>query len=175
MGVVINNLPKIREECEVLQMSDKQIKEIMSRCTRTSRRDCARTHTTRPPSSAGSHTSRTFQWQRRDQLQGAHNQPWENHFDMQSKIYAFQQYYDWHRDSPVRHIAECLANFMKEHNVYNERLALGFTFSFPLRQLGLTKGILQRWTKGFSCSGVVGEDVVSRIERRYCQTRGRSD
>lgn len=92
------------------------------------------------------------------------------------------------------HIAECLANFMKvtkfisitqiklqctfvlvskadlyfsflkEHDVYEERLALGFTFSFPLKQLGLTRGILQRWTKGFSCSGVVGEDVVQGLK-----------
>lgn len=48
--------------------------------------------------------------------------------------------------------------------MYEERLALGFTFSFPLKQLGLTKGILQRWTKGFSCSGVVGEDVVQGLK-----------
>lgn len=53
---------------------------------------------------------------------------------------------------------------IQEHGVYEERLALGFTFSFPLKQLGLTKGILQRWTKGFSCSGVVGEDVVQGLK-----------
>lgn len=46
----------------------------------------------------------------------------------------------------------------------DERLALGFTFSFPLKQMGLTKGILERWTKGFSCSGVVGEDVVQGLK-----------
>lgn len=62
------------------------------------------------------------------------------------------------------HIAECLANFMKEHSVYEEKLPLGFTFSFPLTQLGLTKGILARWTKGFNCSGVVGEDVVQLLK-----------
>lgn len=33
-----------------------------------------------------------------------------------------------------------------------------------MRQLGLTKGILERWTKGFSCSGVVGEDVVQGLK-----------
>lgn len=48
----------------------------------------------------------------------------------------------------------------QEHDVYQEKLPLGFTFSFPLRQLGLTKGILSRWTKGFNCEGVEGEDVV---------------
>ncbi|GLV44227.1 Hexokinase A [Carabus blaptoides fortunei] len=92
-------------------------------------------------------------------------------FDMKSKIYAIpknimlgsgEQLFD--------HIAECLANFMKEHGVQKELLPLGFTFSFPLNQMGLTRGLLERWTKGFNCSGVVGEDVVlllqEAIERR---------
>lgn len=48
--------------------------------------------------------------------------------------------------------------------MYAERLPLGFTFSFPLLQLGLTKGLLVRWTKGFNCSGVVGEDVVQLLK-----------
>ncbi|GAB0097200.1 Hexokinase type 2 [Sergentomyia squamirostris] len=89
----------------------------------------------------------------------------ENDFEMLSKIYAIpknimvgtgKQLFD--------HIAECLANFMKEHQVYKERLPLGFTFSFPLTQLGLTKGLLVRWTKGFDCDGVVGEDVVQLLK-----------
>jgi len=49
-------------------------------------------------------------------------------------------------------------------------LPLGFTFSFPLRQVGLTKGYLNSWTKGFECSGVIDKDVVEllkeAIERR---------
>lgn len=48
--------------------------------------------------------------------------------------------------------------------MYDEKLPLGFTFSFPLTQLGLTKGMLARWTKGFNCSGVVGEDVVQLLK-----------
>lgn len=48
--------------------------------------------------------------------------------------------------------------------MFDERLPLGFTFSFPLTQLGLTKGILARWTKGFNCSGVVNEDVVQLLK-----------
>lgn len=53
---------------------------------------------------------------------------------------------------------------MKDQNVYKKQLPLGFTFSFPLKQLGLTKGVLSQWTKGFNCSGVVGEDVVSMLK-----------
>lgn len=62
------------------------------------------------------------------------------------------------------HIAQCLADFMKEQDVHTEKLPLGFTFSFPLRQVGLTKGLLERWTKGFNCSGVVGLDVVQLLK-----------
>lgn len=62
------------------------------------------------------------------------------------------------------HIADCLAKFMKEEKVQYEKLPLGFTFSFPLAQLGLTKGLLERWTKGFNCSGVVGNDVVQLLK-----------
>lgn len=80
---------------------------------------------------------------------------------MQSKIYAIPQNIMLGSGEQLfDHIAECLSNFMKEHKVYEEKLPLGFTFSFPLRQLGLTEGILERWTKGFCCSGVIGEDVV---------------
>lgn len=53
---------------------------------------------------------------------------------------------------------------MKDQDVADERLPLGFTFSFPLRQEALTTGLLERWTKGFNCSGVVGEDVVRLLK-----------
>jgi hexokinase len=89
----------------------------------------------------------------------------ESDFEMQSKIYAIpQSIMLGHGDQLFDHIAECLANFIKEHKLENERLPLGFTFSFPLKQLGLTKGILIRWTKGFNCEGVVERDVVELLE-----------
>lgn len=61
------------------------------------------------------------------------------------------------------HIAECMANFVAENNVQNESFPLGFTFSFPIRQLGLTKGLLIKWTKGFTCDGVAGQNVVELL------------
>ncbi|XP_060517383.1 hexokinase type 2-like [Cylas formicarius] len=61
------------------------------------------------------------------------------------------------------HIAECLAQFAFEQGVMDIRLPLGFTWSFPLIQKGLTVGIAERWTKGFSCSGVIGNDVVQLL------------
>ncbi|KAL1122902.1 hypothetical protein AAG570_003227 [Ranatra chinensis] len=95
----------------------------------------------------------------------------ERHFDMQSKVFSVpQEIMVGTGNQLFDHIADCLAKFMKEHHVHNIKLPLGFTFSFPLEQIGLTKGILQRWTKGFNCAGVVGEDVVQflrdAVERR---------
>merc|ERR1719192_1344364 len=58
------------------------------------------------------------------------------------------------------HIVKSLAIFMDKEGLLGHSLPLGFTFSFPLRQEGLDKGRLVTWTKGFSCDGVVGQDVV---------------
>lgn len=89
----------------------------------------------------------------------------EHDFQMESRIYAIPQHIMLGSGTQLfDHIAECLANFMNEHNVYKERLPLGFTFSFPLTQLGLTKGLLVTWTKGFNCAGVVNEDVVQLLK-----------
>jgi len=89
----------------------------------------------------------------------------DSEFEMQSKIYAIPQSIMIGTGSQLfDHIAECLANFIKEHKLQHERLPLGFTFSFPLQQLGLTKGILIRWTKGFNCEGVIDRDVVELLE-----------
>lgn len=92
-------------------------------------------------------------------------------FMMDSKIYAIpHDIMVGHGDQLFDHIAKCLANFVHDRNIQDETLPLGFTFSFPLEQEGLNKATLVRWTKGFSCEGVEGEDVVrllqEAIERR---------
>lgn len=61
------------------------------------------------------------------------------------------------------HIAECLATFTMERGIYGQRLPLGFTFSFPCKQEGLTRARLVQWTKGFKCDGVEGQDVVQLL------------
>ncbi|CAD6184399.1 unnamed protein product [Caenorhabditis auriculariae] len=69
------------------------------------------------------------------------------------------------------HIADCMAKFMQEHDLKDaQKLPLGFTFSFPCAQEGLTKGKLINWTKGFNASGVEGADVVTLL-REACQRR----
>ncbi|KAK7109954.1 hexokinase-like isoform X2 [Littorina saxatilis] len=61
------------------------------------------------------------------------------------------------------HIAECIYRFVKEHNLMERKLPLGFTFSFPCRQKGLARAMLTTWTKGFKCEGVEGHDIVALL------------
>lgn len=71
-------------------------------------------------------------------------------------------------------IAEKLDEFCGEHGVSGDGLPLGFTFSFPLVQKGLKVGILERWTKGFSCDGVIGQDVVTLLRKAIKKREGLS-
>lgn len=41
---------------------------------------------------------------------------------------------------------------------------LGFTFSFPVNQVGINKGTLIRWTKGFNVPDAVGRDVCGMLQ-----------
>jgi hexokinase len=64
------------------------------------------------------------------------------------------------------HIARCLADFMKAEKLTerDKPYPLGFTFSFPCSQNNLNSATLVKWTKGFDCDGVVGEDVVQLLQ-----------
>ncbi|XP_017018685.1 hexokinase type 2 [Drosophila kikkawai] len=61
-------------------------------------------------------------------------------------------------------ITECLVQFCRQFGLENEGLPLGFTFSFPCHQQGLSKGTLVAWTKGFRVEGVVGRNVVELLQ-----------
>ena len=41
---------------------------------------------------------------------------------------------------------------------------LGFTFSFPVHQIGINRGSLIRWTKGFDIADAVGKDVCALLQ-----------
>jgi hexokinase len=89
----------------------------------------------------------------------------EEDYEFKSKIYAIPQAIMVGTATELfDHIAECLCEFTKELHIEHEVLPLGFTFSFPCKQVGLTKGTLIKWTKGFNVSGVVNENVVDLLE-----------
>ncbi|XP_069828792.1 hexokinase-3 isoform X2 [Dendropsophus ebraccatus] len=69
------------------------------------------------------------------------------------------------------HIVDCITEFQEENNLQGKRLPLGFTFSFPCKQNSLDQGILISWTKGFSASGCVGEDVVRLLREAAIRKR----
>ena len=49
----------------------------------------------------------------------------------------------------------------------DEALHLGLTFSFPVEQTALNKGVLLIWTKGFSAKNAVGKDVVKLLQDAF--------
>lgn len=68
-------------------------------------------------------------------------------------------------------LAGCVASFFREHPTEDRReQVLAFTFSFPVEQRSAASGTLIGWTKGFTATGVEGEDVVAllsgALERR---------
>lgn len=48
----------------------------------------------------------------------------------------------------------------RDENIFR----LGFTFSFPVQQLGINKGNLIRWTKGFDIPDAIGKDVCALLQ-----------
>ncbi|URE28685.1 glucose homeostasis [Musa troglodytarum] len=67
-------------------------------------------------------------------------------------------------------IASALAKFVASegedfHLPVGRQRELGFTFSFPVRQVSIASGTLIKWTKGFNIDGTVGEDVVAELTR----------
>jgi hexokinase len=50
---------------------------------------------------------------------------------------------------------------LKDEEIFN----LGFTFSFPVHQIGINKGLLMRWTKGFDIADAIGQDVCALLQK----------
>ncbi|XP_050761568.1 hexokinase-3, partial [Gymnogyps californianus] len=61
-------------------------------------------------------------------------------------------------------IAQCVRQFLAGIGSPQHRLPLGFVFPFSCRQTQLDKAELISWSKGFSCSGVEGKDVVQLLQ-----------
>ncbi|CUM64569.1 uncharacterized protein PRCAT00002176001 [Priceomyces carsonii] len=70
-------------------------------------------------------------------------------------------------DSLFSFLANKIEAFLVEHHSdyqSEERLKLGFTFSFPVNQTALNRGTLLRWTKGFNLPDLVNKDVVELLQ-----------
>lgn len=65
-------------------------------------------------------------------------------------------------------IADCVDSFLTE-NGQDEAgvIQLGYTFSFPVLQTSINRGVLKQWTKGFNCAGAVGKDVAVMLQDSF--------
>ena len=61
-------------------------------------------------------------------------------------------------------IQDAVVTFGDESASLAEPIHLGFTFSFPCQQTSINAGKLLRWTKGFTATGVEGQDVVTLLQ-----------
>ncbi|XLR22716.1 hypothetical protein HN51_068963 [Arachis hypogaea] len=65
-------------------------------------------------------------------------------------------------------IASSLKEFIAKEgdgsNISTNRRELGFTFSFPVKQMSVSSGILIKWTKGFSVVNMVRRDVAACLQ-----------
>ncbi|KAG5451141.1 Hexokinase [Clonorchis sinensis] len=68
------------------------------------------------------------------------------------------------------YIANTLADFVRGHDMGEAPCNLGFTFSFPCIQKGLTNATLVRWTKGFKAVDVEGANVALMLQNAIDKT-----
>lgn len=64
-------------------------------------------------------------------------------------------------------VADCVARFLALECGGNPNGRLGFTFSFPVEQTAINAGKMLGWSKGFTTSGVVGQDVVAMLQTQF--------
>jgi hexokinase len=75
------------------------------------------------------------------------------------RIEAFlQEHHTEHYEGHVRRKRH--GGEVNEEEIFN----LGFTFSFPVHQIGINRGLLMRWTKGFDIPDAVGKDVCALLQ-----------
>lgn len=61
------------------------------------------------------------------------------------------------------YLAASIEKFIR-HRDFTGTDYIGFTFSFPVAQTGVSRGSLVSWTKGFDIKGAIGKDVVILLE-----------
>ncbi|KAL2262431.1 hypothetical protein VTK26DRAFT_1334 [Humicola hyalothermophila] len=78
------------------------------------------------------------------------------------EVKAFLQKH--HKDQLEQHLSP--QNTVSSPDGYRDKrvFRMGFTFSFPVQQVGINKGTLIRWTKGFNIPDAVGKDVCALLQ-----------
>ncbi|ROT34722.1 glucokinase [Sodiomyces alkalinus F11] len=70
--------------------------------------------------------------------------------------------HEHHKDEfeGVRRRTRSTRKGQKDEDIFH----LGFTFSYPVKQLAINKGTLMRWTKGFDIPDAIGKDVCALLQ-----------
>lgn len=76
------------------------------------------------------------------------------------------------REAHVSKLMDFITESIKEYihrpeireKITSNNLEVGFAFSFPVSQKAINSGTLIRWTKGYSCPGARGEDIVRLLQ-----------
>lgn len=69
-----------------------------------------------------------------------------------------------HNDHFQAHVERRKTMSSSDGYANKEIFQLGFTFSFPVNQIGINKGTLIRWTKGFDIDDAIGKDVCDLLQ-----------
>ena len=69
-----------------------------------------------------------------------------------------------HDDHYQAHMEKRKTGSSREEFTTEEIFQLGFTFSFPVNQIGINRGTLARWTKGFDIDDAIGKDVCKMLQ-----------
>jgi len=69
-----------------------------------------------------------------------------------------------HDDHYQAHMERRKTGSSREEFTTQEIFHLGFTFSFPVNQIGINRGTLARWTKGFDIDDAIGKDVCEMLQ-----------
>jgi len=69
-----------------------------------------------------------------------------------------------HEDHFEKNVRRRMTSSSPEGYKDEEAFRLGFTFSFPVQQMGINKGKLIRWTKGFDIPDAIGKDVCALLQ-----------
>ena len=77
------------------------------------------------------------------------------------KAFIKEHHYDQYESHVRRRETMSTPEGYRDEHIFR----LGFTFSFPVQQVGINKGYLIRWTKGFDIADAVGKDVCALLQK----------
>ena len=83
-----------------------------------------------------------------------------SHMAKQIELFLKKHHNDHFEEAIRRRKTMSASEGYREEHVFR----LGFTFSFPVEQIGINRGTLIRWTKGYTIEEAIGKDVCALLQ-----------